>query len=164
MAAVPYPSLLLAYPELLPAYPSLPLAYPSLAHPHRVAQSRPNPPCPGPGAAPRRPQILLLDEATSALDVESERVVQAALDTLVVGRTTVVVAHRLSTVKGADVIAVVKEVIMGHQGGGGGGAARGGGAFGQVVPRRWRRTGCRWLGRSAAFRKQGLAVSRLFGT
>jgi len=45
-------------------------------------------------------QILLLDEATSALDSTSERVVQKALETLMPGRTTIVVAHRLSTVKG----------------------------------------------------------------
>ncbi|CAL4963322.1 unnamed protein product [Urochloa decumbens] len=56
----------------------------------------------------KNPKVLLLDEATSALDVESERVVQEALDNVVVGRTTVVVAHRLSTIRGADVIAVLK--------------------------------------------------------
>jgi ATP-binding cassette subfamily B (MDR/TAP) protein 1 len=54
------------------------------------------------------PKVLLLDEATSALDAESERVVQEALDRVMVGRTTVVVAHRLSTVKGADIISLVK--------------------------------------------------------
>uniref|UniRef100_A0ACD5VD07 Uncharacterized protein n=1 Tax=Avena sativa TaxID=4498 RepID=A0ACD5VD07_AVESA len=54
------------------------------------------------------PRVLLLDEATSALDAESERVVQEALDRVTVGRTTVVVAHRLSTVKGADIISVIK--------------------------------------------------------
>ena len=52
-------------------------------------------------------KILLLDEATSALDVESERVVQDALAKITHNRTTVIVAHRLTTVKNADLIAVV---------------------------------------------------------
>lgn len=54
------------------------------------------------------PPVLLLDEATSALDTVSERVVQEALDAAARGRTTLVVAHRLSTVAGADVIHVVE--------------------------------------------------------
>ena len=62
------------------------------------------------------PRILLLDEATSALDTESERVVQEALDRLMKGRTTVVVAHRLSTIRNADSIAVVRKGEIIEQG------------------------------------------------
>lgn len=53
--------------------------------------------------------ILILDEATSALDTESERLIQAALDRLVAGRTTLVIAHRLSTVQRADRIVVMQD-------------------------------------------------------
>lgn len=62
------------------------------------------------------PKILLLDEATSALDAESERVVQDALDRVMGERTTVVVAHRLTTIKGADIIAVVKNGVIAEKG------------------------------------------------
>ncbi|WZY97443.1 hypothetical protein YC2023_069772 [Brassica napus] len=64
----------------------------------------------------KNPAILLLDEATSALDVESERVVQQALDRLMSNRTTVVVAHRLSTIKNSDMISVIQEGKIIEQG------------------------------------------------
>ncbi|XP_027368718.1 ABC transporter B family member 11-like [Abrus precatorius] len=64
----------------------------------------------------KNPKILLLDEATSALDAESEKLVQDALDRVMVNRTTIVVAHRLSTIKGADLIAVVKNGIIAEKG------------------------------------------------
>uniref|UniRef100_A0A8B9TLP4 Phosphatidylcholine translocator ABCB4 n=1 Tax=Anas platyrhynchos TaxID=8839 RepID=A0A8B9TLP4_ANAPL len=64
----------------------------------------------------RNPKILLLDEATSALDTESESVVQAALDKAREGRTTIVVAHRLSTVRNADLIAVFESGVITEEG------------------------------------------------
>jgi ATP-binding cassette, subfamily B, bacterial len=55
----------------------------------------------------RNPPVLVLDEATSALDVQTERAVGEALEALAEGRTTIVIAHRLSTVRDADQIAVL---------------------------------------------------------
>ena len=55
----------------------------------------------------KNPRILILDEATSALDTESEKIVQAALDKLMVGRTSFAIAHRLSTIFNADCIYVI---------------------------------------------------------
>lgn len=62
------------------------------------------------------PPILILDEATSSLDSESEKLVQEALERLMVGRTTLVIAHRLSTVRNADRIVVVADGMIVEQG------------------------------------------------
>jgi len=64
----------------------------------------------------RDPPVLILDEATSALDSETERAVQAALDELAAGRTTLAIAHRLSTVREADQIAVLERGTLGELG------------------------------------------------
>jgi ATP-binding cassette subfamily B (MDR/TAP) protein 1 len=64
----------------------------------------------------KNPKILLLDEATSALDTESERLVQSALDNLMQDRTTIIIAHRLSTVRNADVICVMMDGKIVEQG------------------------------------------------
>jgi ATP-binding cassette subfamily B protein len=55
----------------------------------------------------KNPKVLILDEATSALDAQSEHLVREALERLMKGRTTLVIAHRLSTVKGADRVVVL---------------------------------------------------------
>jgi ATP-binding cassette subfamily B protein AbcA/BmrA len=57
----------------------------------------------------RNPEILLLDEATAHLDSNSERIVQEALDRLMKGRTTLVIAHRLATIRHADQIIIIEE-------------------------------------------------------
>ena len=57
----------------------------------------------------KNPPILILDEATSALDNESERMVQKSLDRLAEGRTTLTIAHRLTTIKNAERILVLTE-------------------------------------------------------
>ena len=64
----------------------------------------------------RNAPLLILDEATSALDTESERYIQAGLERLVQGRTTLVIAHRLSTVQRADLIVVLHEGKLAESG------------------------------------------------
>src|SRR5579862_6928151 len=64
----------------------------------------------------KNPPILILDEATSALDTETERAIQASLAELAVGRTTLVIAHRLATIQHADRIVVVDETGVAEQG------------------------------------------------
>ncbi len=64
----------------------------------------------------RNPQVLILDEATSALDTESERLVQAAINNLIENRTALVVAHRLSTIRHADLIIVLESGKIVEQG------------------------------------------------
>lgn len=64
----------------------------------------------------KNPAVLLLDEATSALDAESEKIVQEALDRLLKGRTSVLVAHRLSTIRNAHTIAVIQDGAVVEEG------------------------------------------------
>ena len=81
----------------------------------------------------RNPAVLLLDEATSALDNESEHIVQAALEKLMAGRTALVVAHRLSTVRDATSIAVLRAGTLLEQGTHDELAARKGSAYAQLM-------------------------------
>ncbi|GMF37721.1 unnamed protein product [Phytophthora fragariaefolia] len=81
----------------------------------------------------KRPKILILDEATSALDPESERLVQDAVDRAKQGRTVILVAHRLSTIKSADRIAVISDGRVVEQGTFNELASREGSTFKQVV-------------------------------
>lgn len=64
----------------------------------------------------KNPSILILDEATSALDSESEKLVQDALDKLMVGRTSIVIAHRLSTIRNANQILVIQQGEIAEKG------------------------------------------------
>jgi ATP-binding cassette subfamily B protein len=64
----------------------------------------------------KNPPILILDEATSALDTETERIIQQSLAELAAGRTTLIIAHRLATIKHADRIVVVTESGISEQG------------------------------------------------
>ena len=64
----------------------------------------------------RNPEILILDEATSALDTESEKLVQDALEKLMANRTSIVIAHRMSTVRNADWIIVLQKGEIAEQG------------------------------------------------
>ena len=71
---------------------------------------------PSPGCCSRRPSIVVLDEATAHLDSESEAAVQRALDAALEGRTSLVIAHRLSTVRNADQILVLDDGRIVQQG------------------------------------------------
>ena len=65
----------------------------------------------------RNPRILLLDEATSALDEDSQKKVQAALNNAMEGKTTIIIAHRMSTIEGCDKIFVLEQGKVKEEGG-----------------------------------------------
>ena len=67
-------------------------------------------------AVVRKPNILILDEATSALDEESQKKVQEALDTVMVGRTSIVIAHRLTTVEKCSRVVVIENGVVAEDG------------------------------------------------
>jgi ATP-binding cassette subfamily B protein len=62
------------------------------------------------------PQVLIFDEATSSLDTESERIIQNSMENILQDRTTIIIAHRLSTVRKADLIVVIDQGVIVEQG------------------------------------------------
>ncbi|GAX81286.1 hypothetical protein CEUSTIGMA_g8718.t1 [Chlamydomonas eustigma] len=88
----------------------------------------------------RKPRVLLLDEATSALDADSEAVVQEALDRIMANRTTLVIAHRLSTVQHADKIIVIAKGVV-QEVGNHEGLLAAGGMYATLVKRQLQRSG-----------------------
>ena len=88
----------------------------------------------------RNPKLLVLDEATSSLDPESEALVQGALETLMKGRTSLVIAHRLSTVRHADVIAFLHEGRIAEMGSHDELMALEGGRYRAFVQKQWNGT------------------------
>ena len=65
----------------------------------------------------RKPKVLLLDEATSALDEDSQKKVQQALENVMKGRTTIIIAHRMSTIEKCDKIFVLEQGRLSEEGG-----------------------------------------------